>query len=249
MFMRIFEKLYLTVQNLLSFLTGGTDCICCGMQTYAVPLCKECRKKFFEYVQFEDEKRCRICGKELVSEKLLCTECVKGERKRVLDGLYPVHMYRLWKKDLLYEWKSKDQRSLSPVFASLAAKAVNELLSKNKIKFEAIVPVPPRPGKIRSKGWDQVDELCRILEKKHGFTVKRLLERLSSVEQKSLNKNERKGGKGAKYSLKKGIFVNGSNFLIIDDVITTGSTLEKCAVLLKKAGAGEVYGLSLFMVD
>ena len=247
--MEIFEKAYSAVQNVISFLTGGTDCICCGMQTYAVPLCKTCRKKFLEYVPFNENKRCSVCGKELVSENGVCTECAKSEQKRLLDGLFPVHMYRLWKKDLLFSWKSEGQRRLSHFFAGLASKAIEELKAGKSVKFDAIVPVPPRPGKIRSKGWDQVDELCRILEKRYSYPVKRLLVRLSSVEQKSLNKNERKGGKGAKYSLKKGVNAGGMSFLIIDDVVTTGSTLEKCAGLLKKAGAGEVYGLSLFMVD
>ena len=245
--MEISDKIYIAVQNVLSFLTGGTECISCGKKTYALPLCKECRNEFLTVTPFKSEERCSVCGKELVSEIGKCSEC-NEESERFLDALFPIHMYRLWKKDLLFAWKSQGQRSLSLFFASVV-KAAIDLLKDCSVEFDSIIPVPPRPGKIKKKGWDQVDELVKILEKKFSLKAEYVLERVSSVEQKSLNKGERKGSLGAKYQLKSGAELNAKRCLILDDVITTGSTMEKCAKLLKKAGAEEVYGLSLFMVD
>lgn len=93
-----------------------------------------------------------------------------------------------------------------------------------------------------------MDELCSILKRKYGFKIEYPLERYTRQEQKKLTKDQRINGKGSEYGLrlKK---IEGKRVLILDDVITTGATIEKCAFLLKNAGVKEVYGMSLFMVD
>jgi predicted amidophosphoribosyltransferase len=107
-----------------------------------------------------------------------------------------------------------------------------------------IVPVPPRPGKIKSAGWDQVDYLVRKFKQKNrDRLVSFCLKRKESNVQKRLNRTERMD------NLKGRIFINGvipKTVLIIDDVITTGSTMEVCSSVLKEAGAEKVYGLCLF---
>lgn len=230
-------------------MTGGTLCIGCGSQTLSVPLCKNCQNKLVNYVPFNAGCRCTKCGKELVSEIEICRECRENETQRTLDGMFPLHMYRLWKKDLMFAWKSQGARTISPVFASVLNKAICDLKNEKIISFDYIVPVPPRPGKIRKVGWDQVDELCRILNRNYGYEIEYPLERMSSREQKTLNKEQRKGSLGAVYRMKDDFSLKGKKFLLLDDVSTTGATLDKCSRILKKNGAEEVYGLSLFMVD
>ena len=127
--------------------------------------------------------------------------------------------------------------------------ALVQLKKTDLVKFDAIVPVPVRPGKLKVKGWDQVDELCTILSKKYSYSVWRLLERTTVTEQKSLTREQRKGSEGALYRLKDKICLKGKRLLIIDDVVTTGSTVKKCAAVLKKAGAEEVMATSLFRVN
>ena len=64
-----------------------------------------------------------------------------------------------------------------------------------------------------------------------------------------LSKKEREDGLGTEYELIENINIKGGNYLILDDVVTTGNTMNKCAKLLKNRGAKNVYGLSLFIVD
>ena len=124
---------------------------------------------------------------------------------------------------------------------------------------KVVVPVPPRPGKIQEKGWDQIDELCGQLKYRFGFTILPLLERKSTGQQKKLDREERLKTIGKSYFLVgqkevqkllkpfKGEFPN--RVCIIDDVCTTGSTLENCAQVLKEAGIKVVEAITLFSVD
>jgi len=112
------------------------------------------------------------------------------------------------------------------------------------LKDAVIVPVPPRPLKIKELGWDQVDYLVKKLEKKcKEINVSRILKRRKSKVQKELTRTERLN------NLKGRIYLQNNapkTALIIDDVITTGSTMEVCANVLKENGAQKVYGLCLF---
>lgn len=176
-------------------------------------------------------------------------ECRERGGESSLDALFPIHSYRQWKKELAFAWKSEGQRRLSPLFARLLFKALREL-GLDKLP---LVPVPPRPGKIKERGWDQVDDLARYLRKKHGILVRDdLLARKSAGQQKKLGRDERLGAAGAVYGLRPEIRALdglGEGVVLLDDIVTTGATMEKCAWLLKAAGAKKVYGLALFRVD
>ena len=117
----------------------------------------------------------------------------------------------------------------------------------------AVVPVPPRPGKIREKGWDQIDEICGFLKRGWKRKILKILKRNSRTQQKKLDRVQRLEGIGTAYSL-----VSESRLLkvkiprkviLVDDVLTTGSTIENCAALLKKAGVEKVFVITLFIVD
>lgn len=182
-------------------------------------------------------------------------ECREREGESSLDALFPIHSYRQWKKELAFAWKSEGQRRLSPLLARLLFKALKEL----GLEKTPLVPVPPRPGKIKEKGWDQVEELAWILEKKYGILVRRgILERKSGGQQKKLGRDERLGAAGAVYDLRPdfraladvlGLEAVPKEVVLLDDIVTTGATMEKCAWLLKAAGVQKVTGLALFRVD
>lgn len=172
-------------------------------------------------------------------------ECRERDGESSLDALYPLHSYRQWKKELAFAWKSEGQRRLSPLFARLLYKALREL----GLEKTPLVPVSPRPGKIKEKGWDQVDELANILKKEAGIEVRKdILIRASQEQQKKLGRDERLGAGGAVYQLRDGIEGVPKEAVLLDDIVTTGATMEKCAWLLKSAGVQKVYGLALFRV-
>jgi len=243
-------------RRLFALLFGGEHCLCCGSDSGSLPICKKCvEKELMQFLPPDGEttaplarKRCSVCGKPLVSELEKCMDCRGEPILAHTDVVFPLYQYRLWRKELLFAWKIEGKRSLSPVFAAAMHKALCLLFPEEK---PVIVPVPPRPGKIRSSGWDQIDELCMFLRHRYGYTVLPLLERTTSRQQKKLDRAGRLEMKGKSYvmsPLAAGVLLPG-RVALIDDVLTTGVTVESCAALLKGAGVSKVTVLTLFIVD
>lgn len=239
------------VQNLVSFFMGGEKCLCCSKRTLRIPLCRSCLPKInvpgFVHA-------CSKCGRELISEIDVCSYCREEPALESIDGAFSLNGYQLWKKSLLFAWKMADKRTLSPYFASIFYKKLKSLEESMGLPLP-VVPVPPRPGKIRARGWDQIDELCYYLRKGWGVQILPVLERLSHVQQKKLDRLQRIEGISSSYRLKnwrkikKILPVVPEALVLADDVLTTGSTIEACARELKKLGAKKVFSITLFVVD
>jgi ComF family protein len=157
--------------------------------------------------------------------------------ERAFDSAFPLFPYAGKARELISAYKKGRRRSLGPFIAGLFAEAVRE-----RWPDRVIVPVPPRPGKARAAGWDQVEEIARWLESR-GFRVARPLERSRSSEQKRLGRGERGLNARMAYSLKAGE-ASPLRPLLIDDVVTTCATLDACARALRAGGAATVEALA-----
>ncbi len=99
---------------------------------------------------------------------------------------------------------------------------------------------PRRKTEKRRSGHDQAQLLAKALSEKMGVDYSPLIERRGiSKKQRSLGESERR--ENVKGKFKCNIPLDGKNILLIDDVITTGSTVSECARVLKAAGAGNIY--------
>lgn len=248
---RVIFCLVFVLKYFLSVLSGGEKCVSCGKKVFVVPFCSSCIKRFLKRAN-PLLKKCKICGKPLVSEIGLCSACKKSPVLKNTDGVYPLLTYRMWKKKLLFSWKMQEKRSLSSFFAMLIKEKIVELEYENCCSLP-VVPVPPRPGKIREKGWDQIDEICTFLDKGWKIEILKILKRNSKTQQKKLDRVQRLEGIGTAYSLaaerKLSKMKIPKKVILIDDVLTTGSTVENCAALLKKVGVEKVFVITLFIVD
>jgi competence protein ComFC len=240
----------------LSYFSGGTECLGCGIQSYVVPLCPECKKELFAFIPFSDNRRCQVCGKELISEFCICLQCRNNPLIVHADGVFPILSYRLWKKMLLFQWKIRGLRALSVLYADLMHKAIQLVEHQQGLQGVPVVPVPPRRGKLRRTGWDQIEELCGYLNIYYGHRIIPVLTGSSIEQQKKLNRTERIAQMHSRYRLKNMAVIkkilNGKLppvVFLVDDIITTGATAESCAVLLKGLGISTVYVISLFIAD
>ena len=225
-------------------------------------LCQKCRTSFG--IALVAGKRCRYCGKPLITEKEICLSC--REKAGAENGSYDGHIKKLIVlfpyvgkfRTILGSFKFEKSTGLGFFFAGYLKLAL-EALEPETLERAVWVPVPPRPGKIKKYGWDQVEFLAKLLDKTVGFThgkaggvthgkngrmaVNRCLKRLPSKSQKLLNREERERNLKGRIRCVK---TPPETALLFDDVVTTGATLDACAEALLQNGAKSVYAVCLF---
>lgn len=234
--MNILYKIFLQGKNCLF---PGDCALCGGALIYTdeimLGLCKDCLAS----INPAEGRKCAVCGKPLISEAGACLSC--RDSKHSFDRLWTVFPYTGKYRKLLAAYKFEKKLPLADFFAERIAEVIR---GEPLLEKAVIIPVPPRPGKIKTAGWDQVECLVKRLEKHlPGAVVSRCLKRSKSKVQKELNRSDRLN------NLKGRILLNGSapgTALVIDDVMTTGSTMEVCSAALKDSGAQKVYGLCMF---
>lgn len=239
------------LRTVLSCVVTSPSCVLCGSPAGSISLCTGCRILLDAEAEraLIKGKRCSCCGRPLISEKGICTTCREKPFFNETDGVFPLFAYVLSKKKLLYAWKIGKQHNLSEVFARYIADII-----RTHYPEAAVVPVPPRPGKIKKTGWDQIEDISLYLENIHGIKVLRLLKRTEGVQQKKLSKEERQTHSRHAYILDEKAFIKNKACLpecvvLLDDVITTGNTIAACSRILKETGAfKKVAATALFIV-
>ncbi len=147
-------------------------------------------------------------------------------------------------KCLLVALKFGRRTRVAPLFAALVA----EKLRESGIEGCAVVPSPPR--KVRQTP-DAVELVARALERIHPFTVLRLLQRSGHVQQKSLDYEQRRKNLDGKIQVHQDgrTRVLPTEVVLLDDVFTTGATLDACARALRGAGCTRVRAVTLVMEE
>ncbi len=213
-------------------------CILCGewlLAGAAAPLCPPCQ----ETLRRLEGNRCSRCGIRLISEHGTCTRCRDADyvfRSNV--ALFP---YSGEARRLLNALKFGGRLRLAAWFAEQAA---GHLAAAGI----PVVPVPARPGR---RSPDPVERIARRLSHDHGVTVVRLLRRTGGAPQKTLDLKERRENLLGRIRLAPGVRADSipPQVVLVDDVFTTGATLDACARVLLAAGCERVDTLTLVIEE
>ena len=221
-------------------------------------LCSNCRASFGKILVME--KQCKICGKLLISENGICLSCrEKAASGNSCHNEWLVRLQILFPSDAKFRKVIKSYKfgkvlGLGNFFARCLDFSL-ESFENEILKKAAWVPVPPRPGKMKKHGWDQIEFLAGLLERKYKLSKKkqlpesrclplfRCLNRLPSRSQKELNQKEREKNLKGRIICKK---PPPEIAILFDDILTTGATMNACARALLEGGCKKVYGVCLF---
>lgn len=190
------------------------------------------------------------CGKPIRSEEQeFCYDCSRFAY--AYEKGYSLWVHQQPVSGAIYQYKFHNKRCYAKIFAKEMAREYGEWMNAKKI--EAIIPVPLHSSKKRKRGFNQAELLAELLaaELEENGTgreipvLKKVLYRVKNTKpQKMLDDMERQN------NLKNAFGVKASwnpvrTVLLIDDIYTTGSTMQKIAKLLKKAGVEKVYFLTI----
>ena len=201
-------------------------------------LCEDCKRRALRIVAPFCEK-CSEPFAGAITSAFACSNC--ANQKLHFEAAVAGYRARGVVRRLIHEFKYHDRFYLRHVIGEWLV-ATLEDPRMNPQNFDVIVPVPLHPAKQRERGFNQAAVLARILADRTGLPVAKALERVRYTKtQTAFDRAERMRNLRKAFRLRAGMNVQGLRMLLVDDVLTTGSTLSECARVLRKAGASCVH--------
>lgn len=214
-------------------------CIKCGKILNGEPgLCPEC----FNRIDFISKPYCSKCGipfeKAERSDNLLCGKCIKEKRSPFRMNRSAMR-YDDNSKNLVLSFKFMDRTENAAVLAKWMKIAGEDIWAEG---VDVLVPVPLHYTRLIKRKYNQSALLCAELSKLTGIPVNynSVVRHLKTRPQVEFSGKERvRNIKGA-FCIRHPEQIQGKRVVLVDDVMTTGSTLKECASVIKKAGAASV---------
>ena len=225
-------------QAAISLLYPAT-CTTCGKNVRAGEyLCDACEAKIVRIVP----PFCETCSEPFegsMTSAFTCANC--AHRTIYFDAAVAAYRGRGIVREIIHEFKYARQIHLRHLVAHWLRAALDDERLRD-ISFDLIVPVPLHPARQRERGFNQAGLLAESLSAETSMPSTPVLERIRyTTTQTALDRSERMENLHNAFRLRKNADVRGLRVLLIDDVLTTGSTLSECARVLKRAGAISVH--------
>lgn len=204
------------------------NCVHCGRnESLFCQSCEDASTRLYA------EKSCRTCALPAAAGR--CDACLTN--RPPLDRVFAAFSYEDRIRDAVHALKYDDIRAIAPRLGGMLADRV----APDHLQVDAIVPVPLHPRRLRSRGCSQSALLAKELANRTGLPLRDdLLARTADTPPSAQAANERSRRQNVVNAFRASPEAAGKRILLVDDVMTTGSTLAACASALKKAGAPKV---------
>jgi ComF family protein len=210
---------------------------------------------FRDFISLFYPDYCLGCSNSLVSgERLICTRCIlqmpqtsyhlnqENPLKSRLSGrlpvLYALAFFKFSKsgriQQVLHALKYKNH----PDVGVLLGKVYGQRLKETGCRFDLIVPVPLHPSRLRKRGYNQSGKFAEGLSEGLGipYSEKVLGRTVKTVTQTNKTKLKRWENVSEVFRIMDGQLITRKHILLVDDVITTGATIEACGKVLTENG-------------
>ncbi len=209
-------------------------CVGCGKKGDFI--CHSCRRSLPRIMP----PLCPRCGKPQ-SSGILCSSCVSWQAE--IDGIRSPFRFDGVMRQAIHQLKYRNLRTL----AALLARLLNDYLITSPVPGEVLVPVPLHRKRLRERGYNQSSLLARELGKLTSLPVVDdclIRQRHAPPQTRTSTVDERQSNVADAFACSDQR-LRDKQVLLIDDVSTSGATLDACAAALKAAGATSVWGLVL----
>lgn len=213
-------------------------CVGCGRSLETRGLCAQC----WSCVEFIVPPYCALCGNPFAEKGgAVCRLCL--QKTPCFNSHQSLFVYGPLTRRLIFGLKYGRQRHLAYLFAHWLLPKVLDYV------VDMIVPVPLHPKKLAQRGFNQAAIMADALGILTGIPVqkKELVRHLNTPSQGFFSQDQRSENVLGAFSA-PGNRVEGMRILLIDDVYTTGATLDACTAALRQSGALHVHALTLVKV-
>lgn len=191
-------------------------------------ICNNCGEKLFSrFVQTEEGPRCGMCRR-----------VAPPFRRAVAYGTYDGVL-----RDLIHLLKYQRVHPVAPLLAGYLMEATSPIALPEAL---LVVPVPLFKRKLRDRGFNQAEEIARTFVdrgKGRGIQLETssLVRTRETASQTGLTRHQRRANMRGAFSVSRPDRIAGRNVLVVDDVMTTGTTASECARVLLRSGAKQVF--------
>jgi ComF family protein len=217
-------------------------CLLCGSEDLyqtGCLICKDCLNS----ISFISHPVCARCGKPFLTETTrdhVCGSCLTQEPS--FNLVRALGRYEGALETIIHNFKYKQKFSMVNLFNFLLDHMHNHAITFSS--YDLLIPVPLHRSRLRQRGFNQTVILGNILKKKYHLPLHtNILQRTAhTLPQVTLPVKARKVNMRNAFKVKESQSVEGKTILLLDDVYTTGATMNECARILKKSGASRVDG-------
>jgi len=226
------------LRGIASLLYPPSCTICSASVELGEYLCPECDAKVSRIVP----PFCAKCSEPFdgaITTPFECANC--AHRTLHFDAAVSAYRSRGIVRHVILNFKYGRQIHLRHLVSRWLVRALDDERLRER-QFDAIVPVPLHPARQRERGFNQAALLAEWLSSHLSVQLRPALERTHyTTTQTAFDRSERMQNLRGAFRLRKKGDVRNLRVLLIDDVLTTGSTLSECARILKEGGAPSVY--------
>ena len=212
--------------------------------------------KIFKLIDLLFPTVCGFCGK--LDNQALCNKC-KMELDKLAENqilqmknekinfdfcnfkeLMYIFKYEGYIRNMIIDYKFNEKSYIYETFVNFVLK--NKKMFEKLKTYDTIIPVPISKKRMKERGYNQSLLIAKKMSKELGITLQAncLFKTKNIVEQSKLNKEQRLQNIQNVYELKNKQILNNKTILLIDDIYTTGSTVQECSRILRQAEPKEI---------
>lgn len=224
------------------------ECPFCRIPQQTLKICDQC---LLSFAGFQQEPICEKCGRYFKAdfrlgkisadpEKAFCGDCAKNDRFFSYSRAAGPYEGRL--KEAVHRYKYSGKRGLALPFSEMMFRVMER--DSNYSRVQAIVAVPVSGKRLGQRGYNQSELLAFGLAEKTSLEVLPILRKIRDTPpQAALNRVQRQENLLGAFVLNDNAAIKGKTILLVDDVVTTASTLNCVSQVLVRGGARRVISL------
>ena len=217
-----------------------TRCPVCDriVKPFGEKICLECLPK----LRVVTPPWCMKCGKKIRDDGAFCSDC--RQKQHMFDRSRTLYEYAAAAPSI-YRFKYKGRQEYAEFFGEEMGKYLGDFI--RSVSPDVLVPVPLHKKKLSKRGYNQAACLARALGKNMQLPVdEKLVKRVrNTAPMKRLNPAERQNNLKKAFNIGRNDVKLYDRIILVDDIYTTGTTLDEIAALLKSHGVSEVYCVTL----